>query len=437
MEKVKSGLLILLVLLSLALSYLLWYGSPPYELSRPITSERIQFSSSRTLSELVVPDRVVFTREDGVHHLFGPGQELFQAAFTLFKNTLQEALSWREAEEEELAALEEEGGVRLDFLYPYPFIDRNNQAVEPPFPDIYQLFLPLAGEEAWLKGGEGRYYILTLGDARQDLLQRFAAAENLTPYRLLLDSDLPPEEPLSFSRELYLPEEAVEFPSQLWQREKLDLERLLRVFFIDMSLVRRIEEKDGAVIYTDGQKGARVYPNGAIEYTTAGGKDSLLAGTQALAQAGEIIALYGGWTASLYPWGPPGPEPLAERQQLLFVPYSAGKPLVSLEGGVSLSVSNRGAQSFLRNLMVPTEEPMGPVVSMPAEEVFQQAVVFVLEELADEGPLELRGFYPGYYMREPFFESRQVVSAWFLEVEGRGLAVFNAINGLPLAFLQF
>ncbi len=453
-EKLKSLVLGLLVLASLTLSYALWYGSPPYEFSKPMASEPIHFSSSRSLQAMITPDRVVFHRGEGLYHVFTPGQELFQVGVNLFKNCLDalilmkplevmEAAGPDAGENENDAEGEEEvgehlppAGIRLDFPYPYPL-----EAPGQPPVDIAQFFLSLEGDEAWLKTPGGDYYALTLAGVGRDLLLRFDRAEGLPTYRLADEEDLPPEAAAVFTREVYLPEGEVGLPVQRWEQERLDVDRLLKVFFIDMSLVRRIDEKDGAVIYTDGQKGVRIYPAGAVEYTAAVAREGLLSGSPALAMAGEIIALYGGWTAGLYLWTPPGPEPPESRQQLLFTPYAGGRPLISSEGGVSLSVSSRGVQSYFRNVMLPANEPQGepqgmlPLISAP--EAFAKAVEYALQERVGMGPLRIQGFYPGYYLREPLSEHKQAVTAWFLELEGLGLVVMNAASGLPAAVLRF
>lgn len=433
-EKIKSAALGLLVLTSLALTYILWYGSPSHEFSQPIASEMIHFSSSRSLTDLITPDRVVFYPGDDVYHVFRPGQELFQVGVTLFKSSLQETVHVEPADAE-ANINPERAGIRLDFPYPYPLEGQGGQ--EDSFFEITQFFLPLEGNEAWFITSKGDYFLLRLGRVRHELLRRFSNAEELPPYRLADAEDLPPEIAVDFVRDIYLPLEKLSLPVQQWEQERFDLDRLLKVFFIDMSLVRRIEEKDGAVIYTDGQEGVRIYPDGAVEYTTAGSKEGILSGDQALSLAGEIIALYGGWAPSVYLWAPSGSEPVKDRQQLFFVPYAGGSPLVSSEGGISLTVSKRGAQSYFRNLMVPADEPLGVMTIVSAPAAFDLALEYAHEEWGGEEKLPVHGFYLGYYLRDPLSELKQVVAAWILEVEGFGLAVINAANGLPVTVLRY
>lgn len=86
-----------------------------------------------------------------------------------------------------------------------------------------------------------------------------------------------------------------------------DLSLVVDSFFFDRSLVRTIEELDGAIICTDGRRGLRVYPTGVVEYTVARGYGQRDTGqadaktaergllSAALEAAGAFIGDHGGW----------------------------------------------------------------------------------------------------------------------------------------------
>ncbi len=443
-EKIKAVVLGILVLGSLVLSYLLWFGAPTYEFSKPITSERIQFSSSRSLLEMVTPDRVIYTPEEGLYHIFRPGEDLYQVASNTLRVTLQEVEGLQSASKEEGLEAWQGQGLCLEYQYPFPW--QVLAGVESPPLNVKAFRLLWEGEAAWLVTVEGDYYKIglpgSLPGSRSGLLKRISEAQGLMAYRKADLSDIPEGMNVTFRRDIYLPLEELSLPVLQWEREKLDYERLLKVFFIDMSLVRRIEEKDGAVIYTDGQKGVRIYSGGAVEYTMAGGRGRLLSGERALTMAGEIIALYGGWSSSLHLWVPPGFELPGARQKLFFLPYVEGKPLVSPEGGVSLSVTEMGAQTYFRQLLAPTTDALsadalseGATIS--ASLALERALEYVAEERGVQTNIEITGFYPGYYHRYPLSEQKQILPAWFLEVDRIGLVVIHAGNGFPLALDRF
>ena len=432
-EKIKTVILTFLVLASLVLSYLLWYGAPPYEVSKPITSERIHFSSSRTLAEMVTPDRVIYTPEEELYHVFRPGQDLYQAGVNALKAALQQAQSLQPVTQEEGLQAWQGQGVFLEYQYPYPL--GAMAGVEASL-DVAAFYLPPQGEKAWLQTATGDYYRLGLQGNGPDRLQRFSGAQGLIAYRKADQSDIPAGMDVTFRRQIYLPLAELPLPSLQWERENLDYQRLLNVFFIDMSLVRRIEEQDGAVIYTDGQKGVRIYSGGAVEYTMAGGRGRLLSGERALSMAGEIIALYGGWSSSLHLWAPPGFASPKARQKLFFLSYLEGKPLISPEGGISLTMTEMGAQSYFRQLLVPTAETLTPAAAMAAPLALERALAYVAAERGVKS-VEINGFYPGYYHRQPLSGQKQILPAWFLEVHRVGLVVIHAGNGNPLALDSF
>jgi regulatory protein YycH of two-component signal transduction system YycFG len=434
-ERIKAAVLGILVLVSLVLSYLLWFGAPPYEFSKPITSERIQFSSSRTLLEMVTPDRVIYTSEEGLYHVLRPGQDLYQVALNVLRVTLQEVENLQPATEEEGLEAWQGQGLCLEYQYPFPL--RELAGGESPSLAVAAFRLLWEGEAAWLLTVEGDYYKINFPGSRSDLLKRFSEAQGLAAYRKADLSDIPEGMNVTFRRDIYLPLEELSLPTLQWEREKLDYQRLLKVFFIDMSLVRRIEEKDGAVIYTDGQKGVRIYSGGAVEYAMAGGRGRFLSGERALAMAGEIIALYGGWSSSLHLWVPPGFESPVARQKLFFLTYVEGRPLISPEGGVSLSVTEMGAQTYFRQLLTPTTEPLSGGTTISASLALKRALEYAAAETGGEANLDINGFYPGYYHRQPLSELRQVLPVWFLEVDRVGLAVIHAGNGYPVVLDRF
>jgi hypothetical protein len=55
-----------------------------------------------------------------------------------------------------------------------------------------------------------------------------------------------------------VPFSSFSLPSYTLVKEDLDFEMLLGKLFLDQTLMRRIEERDGTIIYTDGEKGLSV-----------------------------------------------------------------------------------------------------------------------------------------------------------------------------------
>jgi len=84
--------------------------------------------------------------------------------------------------------------------------------------------------------------------------------------------------------------------------EKIEWEQLVRAFFLDLSMARRIEERDGALYFTDGERGLRIYPSGLIEYTAPRLERlySSMSYSAALQKGAESQSLYGGWLSGTF-----------------------------------------------------------------------------------------------------------------------------------------
>lgn len=93
-----------------------------------------------------------------------------------------------------------------------------------------------------------------------------------------------------------------EIPKYSVKRETIPDERMIARFFNDISVTRRIHERDGAVIYTDGQRGLRIYPNGALEYNYPVGKENKrnVSFYEALKIAVDYVNNHGGWPQGSY-----------------------------------------------------------------------------------------------------------------------------------------
>ena len=84
-------------------------------------------------------------------------------------------------------------------------------------------------------------------------------------------------------------------PHYMYQ-ESYDAEGIVEAIFFDHSVPRRIEERDGSVIYTDERRGVRIYPQAGWEYTAPLGSGAVKITTEleALALAVAFTQHHGG-----------------------------------------------------------------------------------------------------------------------------------------------
>lgn len=69
-----------------------------------------------------------------------------------------------------------------------------------------------------------------------------------------------------FAPWILVPDGPVSAATTLLLPQRKEAQAYLHRFFPDVSVVRQIQEQDGSVAYTDGQRGMRLYANGALEY---------------------------------------------------------------------------------------------------------------------------------------------------------------------------
>ncbi len=109
---------------------------------------------------------------------------------------------------------------------------------------------------------------------------------------------------LECGNEIFWSQEKDVFSPKYIEYEEIEKEKLAKAFFHDLSFVRKIDEWDGGIIYTDGQRGLRFLPGGGFEYDAPKGTRRTDVDetefTDVIRQSGEYISLYGGWVDNLY-----------------------------------------------------------------------------------------------------------------------------------------
>ena len=139
-----------------------------------------------------------------------------------------------------------------------------------------------------------------------------------------------------------------------------------RRFFLDLSVVRMIKERDSAVIFTDGRQGLRVYPSGASEYTSAQTlpPKGELTFPEALRQAVEYIAVHGGWPPQAYLVGN---RTVDAATALEFTYRLAGLPLEG-QPPLQITLNSAGVISFQRWMWEPSDDQVALQPAIGAEE---------------------------------------------------------------------
>lgn len=427
-EKVKGAILAFLVILSLGLSLGLWWGA-----AGPLTGGELwreqpaSAPSPPAWSRVIRPGRLLLHGGEGKHALILPGSPAYDrlwgqgcergAVLQGLGPPRQESLR-----EGEARALREEG-VALEALFwePLPW-DLLVQAygLRGNFEDVEgfvfapgrypQVAVKRAGRLYPLEGARDRPY-----QALGDLLAGWTPQEALA----VESPRLPPGWQ---GNGLFVPT-LTELPrlASGFEPPPGYAQDMVRLFFPDPTLVRRIEERDGATIFTDGRLGLRLYPRGALEFTTPRAWESRgeLDAEAALSAALAFLASHGGYPEEAVLWGC---WPLRQEQRwlVLLALEAGGWPALAPEGVWSLVVGEQGVCEFRREAWVPWAPGKGSRRLFPLSE----ALLRLAAAEKGENP-QVMDIYLAYL---GFPGAGELHPAWVVRTE-RGTRTVDAITG--------
>lgn len=322
MRWVDTGLNTMLALLvagSLALTGYLWFApalgevQPRRERALPPPAATDARPAAPELAELVDPVRILLHLDERVHTAVHPGSPLYRRSMWVMRpllSTLQipafAALSPVGSHVVE-QAWQEGPGIDLIFNVTLPLsqwgahwqAEGIRADLELP---VNRVFLHVGEAPALYLIGPTGMFRAPLPPERDRHKVRFLLWDQdpagVAPYRALprqlgslrtAPGVFVPEQPPA----LAVLDTRVEGPSPAY---------LLPRLFADLSVVRQVEERDGAIIYTDGMRALRVYPAGGLEYTAPelGEPQPPPDYDAALQMAYEFVAQHGGWPEGLF-----------------------------------------------------------------------------------------------------------------------------------------
>lgn len=199
--------------------------------------------------------------------------------------------------------------------------------------------------------------------------------------------------------------------------EQLEGELLLKTFFINRNLVREIKEKDGGLIYTDGEQGLRLGDGLDYSHPFVERKAGELSYTAALLAAGRLLSYHGGWVEHLrlesLIQGEQDGAPSGGLYSVQWRSYIDGYPLMG-DSGVVMRYHHGGLQSYRRNLHEPAGPPAEVVAVGDYREALQAAVLMLEKETPEQPLLEEMDLA---YCRE----GNRAVPVWLIRLDGRVL----------------
>jgi hypothetical protein len=397
-ERIKSLILFLLVTTSVVLTGRLLFGLPALETAAPPAYEQLVFGELRPMAEHVLPH--LRLGEDEQWLVLAPWDEGHRDAWGIlldlirYADTPQTALLLEERDDLSAHAVFE-NPVQMGWWLPNALSA-----------DFYVTELAWFAAEpliVWFREKGGSWYTSQLTRLPEDwetqLLESFAKGTDVRQF--------PIEDwgPLTVAPEamILIPRELPELASYFLKQEELDYEKLLRSIFVSTAMIRRIEERDGAVIYTDGQRGLRLFDHGEVEYTSPKSEPGLeqMEVGQALRRSDQYLQLMGGWPQDLYiqSYSPQERTIWNIRQgdtyTITFKSVQRGVRLESSEPPIVLRFSDRGVIDYRRQLTL-LDHPVGTPQKM-IDPLLASGEVAALLEISGVDVFLVQ-VYPAYYI---------------------------------------
>jgi regulatory protein YycH of two-component signal transduction system YycFG len=270
-ERIKTGILSVLVGISLIFTYTIWTSVPMNTpTDRPTVLSNVSYGPEKSVNDLVYPDRVVAHFGNSKHTILYPGSE----GYTMLLKELQKAsiydmksVSFGNSDWKTIISGR---GLELHFSWNIPF-----SVINQLFPGIKLIEPKPSCETIYIqfdstlqnnrivfvsKSSVEEAYEARLGvpmDAFVDLLHDL---ETKQPQYVLFGN--------TASQSYYLPKDSLQLPVYRFRLDSFNVEQLTNSFFVDPSLTKKINERDGSFIKTDGSRGVRFSPDiNRVQYT--------------------------------------------------------------------------------------------------------------------------------------------------------------------------
>ncbi len=400
MEKLKTVLLLFLVGLSLFLTYQLWYGQKPAELIADNVYEQVDVEPPRPLEDAIVPDRIVvrnssnsnnnndnnngnnndnYNNENHDESIFlfrkdDPGfEQLWEELSGLLKTIETNFVSGEQnaPPEEAVKCLSSYFKPQLPVGNEMPWLsglseDRIENLVLSCFEDTYWLSIAHSTADKHLVLEEDRAALILslIEDIANEDISNNETAVHISLTREIVNEIIDLD--IDISAPVFVPRDEITMKELNLEAENLGKELLLKTFFVDHNLARVIEERDGSLLYTDGEKGLRLTDTG-FEYSHPRMEEghTTLSYSEALRKSSSLISYHGGWQENLRL----EKVALESRGGLIFFEskwliYYDGYPLFTGQP-TKISFNDLGLFHFTRFLFKPALEPDEHVDGLP------------------------------------------------------------------------
>lgn len=444
-ERLKSLLLCVLVLTSITMSSEVWLGHylvpPPPPARETVTPP--------ALTAVVAPV-AVYAHDTPHARTFSPGDQVFDATWEELQSLLRTVTTlairvstqgeWERALRAGSLEYKFSGPVQLTLLLEAIGVPPKSGA---PAHSVDRIMLSRHNNHIYLLNTQAARFLVwenapgtAVRDAVSGQLERVAAQQSgqrlrplATPWRTRAASWV------------FVQDSPGVWPQLLVSHERQASPALANSFFSDISLVRRVGERDGRVSLTDGERHVYLHADGTVQYVATSWfvptADITTAAKQALTRGLSFIAQHGGFTEHMRLRAtevePARGEAVAQ-VQFEFRPYAklslAGVvhfvPVVSWGPQLIFSVNEREVAYYYRSLYSPIADGASPTRVISAESALR-----ALEPTLAPGRL-ISAMYLGFYQREIDHVTEFLYPVWVVE-QGEERFLVNAFTADVIA----
>ncbi len=239
------------------------------------------------------------------------------------------------------------------------------------------------------------------GDNYRDIVERDLVEQDLVEIegKIMLEvKDENTGQILFYCDDLIVPMDEHKMHSRIVLAEdELLPEKMLHSIFVDKNLARKIEEQDGTILYTDGERSMKA--SHVLEYTAYRLEKGSVSFSYrgAVRKSGEFISYYGGWPEWYYI------SDISRKEQgyrVFWRYYEQGYPLLGQDAGIEMNFNDWGIFKYRRSIFKPKEKSAAMVKLAGAEKAAVAAAGAYRTEMGGGDILLLSELYPAYYIYE-------------------------------------
>jgi regulatory protein YycH of two-component signal transduction system YycFG len=378
-EQLKGFLLTFLVSLSMVLSIGLWNSSPAFEsLDQGGYMVNPAFGPGKTVDQVLLPLQIQVRLEENKITLLMPFTSPYTKAWDELHKLAVREMTPVTHEESELQALRTGVSIRYQFGFDLgeEQLAQMIRIVEPVQYRLHatSLIVHHTGQAAaWVVLLDGERPVFRGRVDGQPRLFELAAQWNSLPKYVERKGDK--------SSTYLLPAEKLTVPLVTYERLSVPSETLARSFFIDPTLTRRIRERDGSLILTDGNRTVRISSQAkGIHYSSPlplDRKQETETRDNSFQRSVEFINEHGGMQGSYV--GRLGSRWGTDTKEYIYNEYRNGIPVLSSFTGIHVTLTGNEVVDLVRNVLYLGDEvkeaavevnPPQPQLSENASQVF-------------------------------------------------------------------